>query len=198
MQDYRAPRWLVGGNPQTIWPALFAHASTVRRRATGASAGPARRRLHRRRLAARRHDRAADGKLLVLFHGLEGSSASRYAQAFAGWAQRHGWHFAVPHFRGCSGELNLAPRAYHSGDFEEIDWILATHARAAPRPDRRDRRLARRQRAAALGRGGRRQARRATVDALCAVSAPLDLAAGGRAIGAASTGRSTRACSCAR
>ena len=24
--------------------------------------------------------------------------------------------FAVPHFRGCSGEINLAPRAYHSGD----------------------------------------------------------------------------------
>ena len=31
---------------------------------------------------------------------------------------------AVPHFRGCSGEINWAPRAYHSGDFEEIGWIL--------------------------------------------------------------------------
>lgn len=31
---------------------------------------------------------------------------------------------AVPHFRGCSGEINWAPRAYHSGDFEEVDWIL--------------------------------------------------------------------------
>jgi predicted alpha/beta-fold hydrolase len=30
----------------------------------------------------------------------------------------------VPHFRGCSGEINLAPRAYHSGDFEELDWII--------------------------------------------------------------------------
>ena len=30
----------------------------------------------------------------------------------------------VPHFRGCSGELNRAPRAYHSGDHEEIGWIL--------------------------------------------------------------------------
>ncbi len=36
--------------------------------------------------------------------------------------------FAVPHFRGCSGELNLAPRAYHSGDFEEIGWIPARSA----------------------------------------------------------------------
>ena len=30
----------------------------------------------------------------------------------------------VPHFRGCSGELNRLPRAYHSGDSAEIDWIL--------------------------------------------------------------------------
>ena len=30
----------------------------------------------------------------------------------------------MPHFRGCSGELNLAPRAYHSGDCEEVGWLL--------------------------------------------------------------------------
>ncbi len=61
---------------------------------------------------------------LVLFHGLEGSSASAYAQAFACVARERGWGFSVPHFRGCSGPLNHAPRAYHSGDFEEIGWIL--------------------------------------------------------------------------
>jgi hypothetical protein len=38
----------------------------------------------------------------------------------------------MPHFRGCSGELNRAPRAYHSGDFEEIGWILQ-RLRRAPR-----------------------------------------------------------------
>lgn len=62
--------------------------------------------------------------LWVMFHGLEGSSQSHYARAFARYAQEHDLNFCVPHFRGCSGELNLAPRAYHSGDFEEIDWIL--------------------------------------------------------------------------
>jgi predicted alpha/beta-fold hydrolase len=66
--------------------------------------------------------------LLVVFHGLEGSSASHYAEAFADVARGRGWHCAVPHFRGCSGELNLAPRAYHSGDFAEIDWILRRFA----------------------------------------------------------------------
>ena len=62
--------------------------------------------------------------LLVVFHGLEGSSKSHYSQAFADVASAHGWACCVPHFRGCSGELNHGPRAYHSGDFEEIDWIL--------------------------------------------------------------------------
>ena len=62
--------------------------------------------------------------LLVLFHGLGGSSRSHYSEAFADFAQERGFAFAVPHFRGCSGELNLGPRAYHSGDFEEIGWIL--------------------------------------------------------------------------
>jgi predicted alpha/beta-fold hydrolase len=62
--------------------------------------------------------------LLVLFHGLEGSSSSHYARAFAEYAQEQGMDYVVPHFRGCSGEINLAPRAYHSGDYQEIHWIL--------------------------------------------------------------------------
>lgn len=62
--------------------------------------------------------------MLVLFHGLEGSSRSHYAEAFADFAAERGLTFVVPHFRGCSGELNHAPRAYHSGDHEEIGWIL--------------------------------------------------------------------------
>ncbi len=70
--------------------------------------------------AASRHDRP----LVVLFHGLEGSSDSHYAQAFADWAAEHDLNFALPHFRGCSGEINQAPRAYHSGDHQEINWVL--------------------------------------------------------------------------
>jgi predicted alpha/beta-fold hydrolase len=37
-----------------------------------------------------------------------------------------GWRVAIPHFRGCSGEPNRLPRAYHSGDSEEIDWVVRT------------------------------------------------------------------------
>lgn len=70
--------------------------------------------------------------LLLVFHGLEGSSQSHYVRDLAHWAQALGWDLAVPHFRGCSGELNLQPRAYHAGDSAEIDWILQRFAQHHP------------------------------------------------------------------
>ena len=196
MSQYRAPRWLVGGNLQTIWPALFSA------RFAGAPPHFARERWDTpdgdfidvdRLVGGALPDLPADGAtglpaegteapLLVLFHGLEGSSSSHYAQAFAHWAGGHGWHMAVPHFRGCSGELNRAPRAYHSGDFEEIGWVLRRLREHHAGP------------IAAVGVSlggnallrwaGEMQAAAGTVvQALASVSAPLDLAAGGYAIG---------------
>ena len=53
---------------------------------------------------------------LVLFHGLEGSSQSHYAQAHMQALQDIGRVGVIVHFRGCSGELNRLPRAYHAGD----------------------------------------------------------------------------------
>ena len=58
--------------------------------------------------------------LVVLFHGLEGSSRSHYALALMRALAARGWNGCVAHFRGCSGEINLLPRAYHSGDSAEI------------------------------------------------------------------------------
>lgn len=119
MDPYRAPWWLPGAHLQTMLAPLFALGQRVtwgrERWATPDGdfidvdwAGPE---------SARR--------LLVLFHGLEGSSNSHYARAIVALAlARGGWRCAVPHFRGCSGELNRKARAYHAADSEEIDWIL--------------------------------------------------------------------------
>lgn len=120
--QYSAPWWLPGGHLQTIWSALYARQHL----------GP-RPVLHRERWTTPDGDfvdvdrwsaSQPQRPMLVLFHGLEGSSQSHYAQAFADWAREHDVHFVLPHFRGCSGEPNHAPRAYHSGDHEEIDWML--------------------------------------------------------------------------
>ncbi len=187
--NYVAPWWLPGGHAQTIWPALYS------RRVFGP-----RPQFRRERwitpdmdfidvdfcdAAAHIADPAAsetDRPLLVLFHGLEGSSGSHYAEAFADYARAHGMGFAVPHFRGCSGELNLGPRAYHSGDFEEVGWML--------------RRLKTWHRgkiiAVGISLGGNALLRwaeemgdqaRQVVRAVAAVCAPTDLAASGWAIG---------------
>ncbi len=120
--------------------------------------------------------------LLVLFHGLEGSSRSHYAEAFADFGREHGMAFVVPHFRGCSGELNHGPRAYHSGDFEEIGWILARLRQGYAGP----------MLAVGISLGGNALLRWAgeagddaaqSVSAVAAVSSPIDMAAGGWAIG---------------
>lgn len=117
-----------------------------------------------------------------MFHGLEGSSGSHYAEAFADFCCTQGFGFAVPHFRGCSGELNHGPRAYHSGDYEEIAWILARMRQQHVGPIL----------AVGISLGGNALLRWAEemgeqaariVDAIASVSSPIDLAASGRAIG---------------
>ena len=71
-------------------------------------------------------------KALVLMHGLEGSSQSRYVQSIAQYFRARGWVVVVAHFRGCSGFPNRLARAYHSGDSEEIAFILASVRKAVP------------------------------------------------------------------
>ena len=180
---YRAPWWLPGGHAQTIWPAL-----AVRRRGSQPATGSPT--YQRERWTTPDGDfidldwqRQRDARtLLVLFHGLEGSSASHYARDFAGFAAQRGFDFVVPHFRGCSGEPNRAPRAYHSGDFQEIDWILRRLRQHHPG----------RVLAVGVSLGGNALLRWAeemgaqaaqVVDALAAVSAPVDLTASGLAMG---------------
>ncbi|HTN27935.1 MAG TPA: alpha/beta fold hydrolase [Burkholderiales bacterium] len=173
MSQYRAPWWLPGGHLQTI-VAAFSPAPRVafRRETWETPDGDF--------IEVDRADAATDGRLVVLFHGLEGSSQSHYARAIAHETLARGWSFALPHFRGCSGKPNRLPRAYHSGDTEEAYWILRRFAeRSGP--------LA----AAGVSLGGnvllkwlgeRGAAASRLVHRAAAVSAPLDLAACGNAL----------------
>lgn len=176
---YLAPAWLPGGHLQTIYPATCISKPAVS--------------FRRERWDTPDNDFIdvdfIDGKagqpFVVLFHGLEGSSDSHYARALMAAVKARGWSGAIPHFRGCSGELNQAPRFYHSGDAEEINWIIrrlhAQHSKinaAAPFF------------AAGVSLGGNAllrwigesQQQATIVHAACAVSAPLDLAQGGASL----------------
>jgi predicted alpha/beta-fold hydrolase len=175
LSSYQAPWWLPGGHLQTIYAAL----------------APAPRVAFRRERWdtpdgdfidldwAEAAENARSGPLLALFHGLEGSSASPYARAIAAQALAAGWRCVIPHFRGCSGELNRLPRAYHSGDSSELDWILdRLGAEYAPRGDLN---------AAGVSLGGNallkllgEKGAGIGVRRAVAISAPLDLAAAGR------------------
>jgi predicted alpha/beta-fold hydrolase len=182
---YRAPLWLPNRHAQTIVPSLFARRPAVSfRRARwdtpdgdfidldwvvhdGQSTAP--------------KTPAADAPLFVLFHGLEGSSASHYAASLMAAARDYGWHGVVPHFRSCSGTLNRLPRFYHLADSNEVDWVLR-RLRAAHRGPVV---------AAGVSLGGnvllrwlgeRREDAASVVAAAAAISTPIDVHAGGRAL----------------
>ncbi|MDL1861978.1 alpha/beta fold hydrolase [Betaproteobacteria bacterium PRO7] len=175
---YLAPRWLPGGHAQTIYSARFVPQPEVQYRRERwdtpdgdfidvdfAAPEPA----------------AADAPVLVLFHGLEGCSRSHYALAIMRHFADRGWRSMVAHFRGCSGEPNRLPRAYHSGDSNEGDWVLRrAHARWPQA----------KLHAAGISLGGNmlakwlgeRQEAASFVAAAASVGSPLDLAAGGAAL----------------
>jgi predicted alpha/beta-fold hydrolase len=176
---YVAPAWLPGGHAQTIYPSLKrGPAVSYRRQRIDTpdgdfvdfdwldASGP-----------------AGDATpVVVLFHGLEGSSSSHYALALMRELSAIGWRGVVPHFRGCSGEPNRLPRAYHSGDHAEVGWMLATIRSLVPFAPLF---------AVGVSLGGsallnwlgREEDRaRSIVTAAAAVSTPLDLTAAGVAI----------------
>lgn len=62
--------------------------------------------------------------IVVLFHGLEGSVRSHYANDMMATLSNHGWQAVMMHFRGCSDERNRTTRAYHSGDTQDPLFIL--------------------------------------------------------------------------
>jgi len=114
--SYQPPWWYRGRHLQTVWGPLF-------------------RRL--RRLPLRRERWSTpdgdfldldwlegESPLVVILHGLEGSSGSHYARGLLREAAGLGWRAVVLHFRSCSGELNRGRRLYHAGETSDLDWVI--------------------------------------------------------------------------
>jgi predicted alpha/beta-fold hydrolase len=178
MPPYRAPWWLPGGHLQTIYPYFLLRRAPppYRRERWETSDGDF---IDLDWL----NERDAGAPLVALFHGLEGGSGSHYATALMRAVARRHWRGVVIHFRGCSGEPNRLPRAYHSGDAGEIAWILQRLRELNPTTALF---------AAGVSLGGnallkwlgREQAlARAIIDAAAAVSAPMDLMTAGDRLG---------------
>ena len=111
--------WLNNPHLQTIYPSLFRK-----------SPSPI---LHRERLITPDNDFLnidfyGDGNLplVILLHGLAGSSQSSYIKGLQYALLKQGFRSAVLNFRGCSGEYNYSARCYHSGDTSDIDFLYRT------------------------------------------------------------------------
>jgi predicted alpha/beta-fold hydrolase len=70
-----------------------------------------------------------DSPLVLVLHGLTGSSHSLYAVGLQQALAQQGWASVALNWRGCSGEPNLLPRSYHSGATEDLASVVA-HLRA--------------------------------------------------------------------
>jgi predicted alpha/beta-fold hydrolase len=125
--SYRPPWWYRGRHLQTLWGPLL---RPLRRPP-----------LRRERLTTPDGDfldldwlepARTEAPVVVILHGLEGSSRSHYASGLCREAARLGLRAVVMNFRSCSGELNRAPRLYHSGETSDLGWVLDRLVERAP------------------------------------------------------------------
>jgi predicted alpha/beta-fold hydrolase len=115
--SFRPAWWLPGGHLQTLWASLVRRAPRISPR--------------RERLELADGDfldldwtEGESGPIVLILHGLQGSSNSPYARGLMAACQARGWRAVVMHFRGCSGEPNRLPRAYHSGETTDLASVI--------------------------------------------------------------------------
>src|SRR5689334_21348139 len=129
MERFEPVLWLRGSHAQTVFGPLFRPPPhvPVRRERWELSDGDF--------LDVDRMDGDAGAPLLVVLHGLEGSSSSHYVRGLLARARERGWRALALNFRSCSGEPNRLLRSYHSGetgDFDEAMRRARSESPAAP------------------------------------------------------------------
>ncbi len=117
--------WCRGPHRQTLWPFLVRRIPRVE--------------LRRERLELPDGDFLdldwsinGSGPIVIILHGLEGSSDSKYARGLLKAVHDHGWRGVVMHFRGCSDEPNRLPRSYHSGETGDLAHVVDLLHRREP------------------------------------------------------------------
>ncbi len=113
---FRPAWWLRSPHLQTLWAAQSRRPPSAARR--------------RERLATPDEDfldldwrGEGTGPLVLLVHGLTGSSRSPYILGMEEALQRKGFRTVAFNFRGCSGSMNNTSRCYHSGETGDIGFV---------------------------------------------------------------------------
>ncbi len=122
-ETFKPAWWLPSAHLQTLWPALLRRPPNLP--------------LRRERLELPDGDfldldwaQESGRDLVVLIHGLEGSSRSSYMLGMMAALRARGWNVVAMNLRGCSGEHNRLDRSYHSGETGDLEFVvrhLAAH-----------------------------------------------------------------------
>lgn len=118
--------WLNNRHLQTIYPAMF--------RRSPSRIGRQRQRLLTEDMDFIDLDLYAmdENPIVLLLHGLAGSSDSGYILGLQCALQRSGFASVAINFRGCSGEPNRLARCYHCGDTDDLDFVWRTFKQRHP------------------------------------------------------------------
>lgn len=115
--SFQPAGWLPGPHAQTLW------AGVIRRRPRVG--------LRRERVELPDGDfvdldwtTGDGGPIVLIVHGLEGSSRSRYAAGLLAAVHARRWRGTVLHLRGCSGEPNRRPQRYHACATEDLEYVF--------------------------------------------------------------------------
>ena len=120
LSTFQPAWWLNNSHLQTMYPALLRNE-------------PEPPEYRRERLMTPDHDYididycgTGNQPLIMLIHGLTGSSQSGYIKGLQSALHKQGLRSAALNFRGCSGASNNRARSYHSGETEDIDFLYQT------------------------------------------------------------------------
>jgi predicted alpha/beta-fold hydrolase len=115
--NYRAPFWLRNGHLATIIPSTF-------RQVEGVS-------YSRERITTPDNDfldldwlKSDSDKLVVISHGLEGSSDRPYVMGMTKYFSENKWDALAWNCRSCSGEINRSARFYHHGATDDLETVI--------------------------------------------------------------------------
>jgi hypothetical protein len=114
---YKAPALLFTNHLETIYPALLRNVGNVQ--------------YERERITTPDHDfldldwlKQGSDKLIIISHGLEGSTDRAYIKGMAKLFFANGFDSLAWNYRGCSGEINKNLRFYHSGATDDLGFII--------------------------------------------------------------------------
>ena len=128
MERFKAAWWLSNPHLQTLYPTFFRKAVDLK--------------LNEERLTTPDNDFLDiaypddnGGKLVLVFHGLEGSVQSHYIKGMLKALYDSGLYPVFMHFRGCSGKANRTTRRYYSAETSDPAFLLETFTKRYPGRD---------------------------------------------------------------